>query len=379
VKDKKLGSVSGVETLKTLAGAVGMASFTVGSLAERTGVSKETVDTVLRRYGEAFERLGPISRRGRGRPEVRWQLRPDAIDEVVAEVEKLQLAIGAERLTSADALEPDLVEASLTTAARSVLRAPVDDPGTASAFVAAARASLLAAGFDGAVSDMRGEQAPKADLQGQRARLINAVADVVEAEVTGDTGHIDDAQARALALVEETKSNMPAEDWLPLANRVVEAAGTVLAAPVAVVDADDQTLLEKLFPWLVLVPSANLPPSTDEDASILFTHILADRRLRPASPGTSMPFVIPQIHVCPLLETGTAAAISASLRKQIHHRASIYQPLIKQVVVTQYVNTAIMGTIYDSDARLVLIRSEPRETQTNFARVVNRLAVGLDA
>lgn len=372
--------MSGVETLKALAGAVGVASFTVLSLAERTGVSRDTIDTVLRRYSGAFQKLGPVVPGRRGRPQVRWRLRPEAIDEVVAEVEKLQLAIGPERSVPADTSEEaDLVKATLMMAADSVMRAPADDLAATRSFVAAARASLLAAGFDRVVGGIGSDLQTEADPQGQYARLISAVADVVEADATGEPGRIDAAQAKALRLVEETKSDMLAEQWLPLANRVVEAPGTVLAAPVAIVDPAHESLIEKLFPRLVRVSAASLDLSPDEDDSELTTRFLADSRLTPATPAIPLALVILQVVADPVMGTVAATAVSTLFTKAARRLApSAQHRSAKCVLVAKHVDTAIMSTITDNDARLVLIRG-PRETQTNFARVVNRMAVGLDA
>src|SRR5215813_668758 len=84
-----LSGVSGVETLKVLAGAVDLPDFTVDGLARHTGVSRRTVDTVRRRYAEVFERLETRDRPARGRPAVRWRLRPDQVDRVLTLVGSL--------------------------------------------------------------------------------------------------------------------------------------------------------------------------------------------------------------------------------------------------------------------------------------------------
>jgi hypothetical protein len=381
VTDKKLGTVSGVETLKTLAGAVGIASFTVRSLAQRTGVSRETVDTVLRRHRGAFKRLNTIPGGGRGRPQVRWQLRSDAIDEVVAEVQRLQGTIGGEPYGSADRPEPDLVEASLTMAADSVLRAPVDDPDTARLLIATARASLVAAGFDDVLSDTSQGSLPGASPEEERARLINAVADVVEADLTGDPAYIDLSQAKALPLVREAKASMSAEQWLPLANQVIGSTGTVLAAPVCVPDPNDRSLIEKMFPWLTPVYGAKVEADVDDGTPASIANlVLADRRLAPSAYRLVLPSVVVlQVLAEPMGRPATVDAVSALLRKKLLAPSSSAYRLPKHIVFAEHIDAAIMSSITDSGARLVLIEPKPRETQTNFARAVNRVAVGLDS
>lgn len=219
--DKRLGVVSGVETIRVLAGTVGVADFTVNSLARRTGVSRETVDTVLRRHPRAFRRLDPVVR-GRRRPQVRWQLRPEAIEEVVTEVGRFQ-GVQVENLGAASAPEPDLIEASLTMAADSVSRALVNEPEVALPLLASAKSALLSAGFGPSFSYLPDEDSPETNANRVRVRAINAVADVRHAEIADDPERIQTAYTMALPLVREARSCMSDEEWLPLATHI-EAA-----------------------------------------------------------------------------------------------------------------------------------------------------------
>lgn len=376
MKDKKLGAVSGVETLRVLAGTVGTASFTVNSLAQRTGVSRETVDTVLRRYLGAFQKLDPVTGRGRGRPQVRWQLRSDAIDEVVAEVGKLQSIIGAGSLKPTDTLEPDLVEASLTLAADAVLQASVDDPQAAMSLTTAAKSSLRAAGYDYVARDLPSEGLPETDARGYRARIIGAVADLVEAEISGNYERIDAAQVKALPLVIGARSSMSAEEWLPLANRIVCAESTVLAAPVEVVDQSGQILVEQLFPNLATVSDGSVDIDSGEGNLVpIITSILADRRVVPSALGTLLPSVVLQV----IIQPATAAVVTGLLRRAVRRPTSNIRPIAKRVVYVEHVDSPAISAITGGTVQLVLVSPERRHAQTDFARVVNRAAVGLDA
>ena len=186
-----LADVTGVETIKTLVACLGVPDFTIDELARQAGVSRRTVDTVVRRYQHAFDRLPADKQHGPGRPPVRWRLRTDHLDEVLEAVGSHQSALGAGwRSQVADAPGPDTVESSLMMAATAITRTHgSDDPEQAKQLVAAARNSLAAAGFDSDGSPWTGH--PDQELAG-RARLIAAVADVVDSSLSGDqlrTGH----------------------------------------------------------------------------------------------------------------------------------------------------------------------------------------------
>src|ERR1700740_2734013 len=90
-----LADVTGVETIKTLVACLGVPDFTVDELAQQTGVSRRTVDTVVRRYQHAFDKM-PSGKQGVGpaRPPVRWRLRTDHLDEVLAAIDSHQSALG---------------------------------------------------------------------------------------------------------------------------------------------------------------------------------------------------------------------------------------------------------------------------------------------
>src|SRR4051794_35267396 len=83
-------SVSNAETMKTLAGAADLPRFTIDALAKYVDVPRSTVDAIRRRYSDLFERVGPVSRRGRDRPPVQWRLRWDRVDEVGQVVDRLR-------------------------------------------------------------------------------------------------------------------------------------------------------------------------------------------------------------------------------------------------------------------------------------------------
>jgi hypothetical protein len=370
---KKGRDISGLETLRALAGTVGMGSFTVAALSENTGVPRATVDTVLRRYKEEFfEPVGTVAASGRGRPAVLWRVRAAAIDDVVAEVERIQPGIRAVLHEPADAEDAELSDASLALAADSILRADTDDPDAALAWVDAGRTSLLAAGFDpGFLADDVGV-VTAGDVRYQHARLISAVADVVEAGADRDWARIDEAQANAFRLLEQTKSDLPAEQWLPLARRVVEAGGTVLAAGIALVHPGDREVFENLFPTLTSVPSDN---RADTGAA----ETLVDARLGPSAAAgvAALPPVLALLLGNPAIGGVVTGVVSSLVETAIRGFEARRSQSASRVMVTSYVDTDLWGAVADHDVHLVLSTSQ-RETQECFARTVNRVAVGLD-
>lgn len=348
-RDASADRIAGVETLKALAGAVGVPSFTVASLAERSGVARRAVDTVLRRYPFMFERLPPTSRTGMGRPPVQWRLRPDRIDEVAVRVGQLQAALGPDReLLGANPPEPDLAEASLLMAVDAVTTAPTDDPEVAGLLLRAARDSLAAAGFgpDGA----SGSTGHDLDLS-RRARMIASVADLVDAWVGGDQTRIDEAQARAFSTVVEAAGNMLADQWLPLVQKVVEAPGTVLSAPVLVGQDDgSRASLVDLFPDLRV---------DDRDGQV------PDGYLCMYDPRPTLVAVEPVTFVLfPDDEPELRGAFARSSARPPSCLVVSDQP-------------GVLSTALGYGARLVLDRGLPA-TRTGIANVVNRLALGLD-
>src|SRR5260370_21153281 len=142
-----LADVTGIETIKTLIACLGVPDFTVDELAQQTGVSRRTVDTVVRRYQHAFDRLPNGKQGGPGRPPVRWRLRTDHLDEVVAAVDSHQAALGVgPRSAAADAPESATVEASLIMAAAALARGS-DVTAQTKQIVATARNARAAAAF----------------------------------------------------------------------------------------------------------------------------------------------------------------------------------------------------------------------------------------
>ena len=241
-----LADVTGIETIKTLVACLGVPDFTVGELAQQTGVSRRTVDTVVRRYQYAFDRLATGKQDRPGRPPVRWRLRSDHLDEVLAAVDSHQSALDAGWQSEvADAPGHDTAEASLIMAAAALARGS-DDTEQAKQLVAVARNSLAAAGFNSDGSPWTGQ--PDQGLAG-RARFIAAIADVADACLSGDQQRIDQSQARAVPHLEEAKLYMSAAEWVPLAQKVLRAPGTVLSAPV-LIEKSSVSYFRKLFPTL---------------------------------------------------------------------------------------------------------------------------------
>lgn len=380
---KKSGiAVTGVETLRVLAGAVGVADFTVNSLARRTGVSRHTVDTVLRRYQEAFQRLENVPAGGRGRPAARWQLHPAAVDQVVAEVTRLQTTVAAAARPPL-AQDTDLVDASLTMAMDSLMRARANEPDEALVLVASARSSLIATGFDSFTDDHTGVgTASDTDFDfdfggilhaglhdsAWRARIIGAVADVIEAEAGGIAEQLDAALTRALPIVRDSRSKLSADEWLPLANRTVEAGGTVLAAPVEVI-ADGQKLLQDLFPHLSEISASKVSVEYEEgrpeDAA---TAVLADARIaRPDSAAVMRPAVMFDVRA----GHGTVAPFRKPLSRSAFDSRRITRPVLAEII-----DPGPISAKPDAGARFLLANSDLRRGVT---RVVNRTAVGLDA
>jgi hypothetical protein len=266
-----LADVTGVETIKTLVACLGVPDFTVDELAQQAGVSRATVDTVVRRYQYAFDGQPEASGRP-GRPRVRWRLRTDHLDEVLEAVDSHQSALGPGwRAEVADAPGPDTVETSLIMAAAAITRRS-DDPEQAKQLIAAAQNSLAGAGF-GPDGSPWTEQ-PDQELAG-RARFIAAVADVADSCLSHDQQRIDEAQARAMPLLEDARRYMPASEWLPLAEKVLDAPGTVLSAPV-LVEKNSVSYFRNLFPTLKALLRKNVPAG--------FVFMTDTRAKQPAQP-----------------------------------------------------------------------------------------------
>jgi CRP-like cAMP-binding protein len=218
---RSMGAVSGGETIKTLAEAIGLPSFTVDELAQRTGVSPRTVATVRRRYAQVFERL-PSAGHARGRPPVCWRLRPEKVDEVVRAIEshqaELQSALGAKwRAAVADTPATDLAESSLIMAADALMH-PAESAEEAGQLVAAARHSLVAAGFDPDGTPWSNQLDSKHVTM---AGLIAAAADLIDAHMMNDRERVETAQERVLLRIGDAASCMAASEWLPLAQRIL--------------------------------------------------------------------------------------------------------------------------------------------------------------
>ena len=346
VRQPSLADIIGIETIKTLVGAMSVPDFTVDELAKQTGVSRRTIDTVLRRYEYAFERLPSIGQVSRGRPPVRWRLRSDHLDEVVAAVESHQSALSVGwRAEVAEPPRTDMAEASLIMAAAAIAHLSEDAQETEQLLVAA-RHSLAAAGFNRDGSPW-GDQ-PNDELS-DKARLVATVADVVEACVVGDQQRIDEAQARALPQVVLAARRMAAAEWLPLAQRAVLAPGTVLSAPVLVAK-PSLSFFKKLFPTLRSYTSINDVPSG-------FVPMTDTRVEQPTtwSPVTSL--------MC-------FQDRAETMREFAHAREA-------QDYVVISPEPEVLVPVLDHGAHFILHR-DYAVTKTEIANIVNRRACGFD-
>ena len=308
---------------------------------------------------------------------MRWQLRSDAIDEVVREVEKLQAGTSAEASRPTGSLEPDLIDASLTMAADSILRASGEAPTSAMPLVDSARSSLLAAGFDPSLNEFTIQGGAEEHENAPRARLINSVSDLVEAELIGDHERIDLAKAKALPLVRAARTSTFAEEWLPLAEHVVNAEGSVLGGSVEVVYLGGQSLVQKLFPHLTRVSAGSRDFGPGEESGLpASVDVLADDRV--ALEGTlsrTLPTVI--FHI--LGGHSTGAVISGLLRNPSHRPEANIRLLPKRVVLAEDLDPTNIATITGGNAQLLVFGQDTHNMQKGLARVVNRTVVGLDA
>jgi RNA polymerase sigma factor (sigma-70 family) len=337
-----LADVTGVETIKTLIACLGVPDFTVDELAQQAGVSRRTVDTVVRRYQHAFDRLPSGKRGGRGRPAVRWRLRADHLDEVVAAVDSHQAALGSGRRSDlTGAPESATVEASLIMAVTALARRS-DDAGQRKQLVATARNSLAAAGFGPDGLPSAGQQGQ--DLAG-RARFIAAVADVIDACLSEDQQLIDEAQARAMPHVVDAARYMSATDWMPLAQKVVLAPGTVLSAPV-LVEKNSLEYFRELFPTL-----RSFLLKKDVPAGFVF---MTDARAEQSA--VSIP-VASLVNFQDILETKRKLA------------ETLEQP--DCVVVSS--SPEVLGPAAEHGAHFILYRGN-QATKTEIAKVVNSQA-----
>lgn len=341
-----LADSTGIETIKTLVGAVSVPDFTVDELAQQTGVSRRTVDTVRRRYKEAFERLPSSDQVSRGRPPVRWRLRSDHIDDVVAAVKSHQSALdGGWRARVAEPPGDDLAAASLTMAVSAIAHIS-DDAGETRQLLSAARHSLAAAGFnpDGSpwAHQLDGELAGKAGL-------VATVADLADACLAGDQQQIDQAQARALPQVALAARHMPVAEWLPLAQRVVQAPGTVLSAPILVAKAS-LGFFSRLFPTLRSSRQNRTVPSG-------FV-LMADTRAEP--PASSAP--------------ATSLVCWQDPAETVREFAHAREPEDYVVVSSK---PDVLGPVLDHGAHFVLLRDHSMAKE-RIANIVNRRACGFE-
>jgi len=336
---------SGVETLKVLAGAIGLPTFTVDALAERAGVSRRTVATVLQRYGQAFQQLGPSSPSGPGRPAIRWQVREDHIDDIVRRLDPIQSVVG-DHVARSNAPVVDLTDAAVLMAANAIIHAPTDDPATAEALVSAARDSLASAGFaqDGSsLTPQRDEGIER------RAELIASVVDVVDASVAGDQERVDQALMRAFPRLQEAMQHVTVDEWMPLAHRMLREPSTVLAAPVLVHEFDPAA--SKFFPNLELAPAvADVP-----------TGFVCMRDVRAPAPSVFRPSSVVVFD-----------DELASVRRIPFERLGGVQMFI---VVSG--DPQVLGPVVQLGGKFVLRRDE-ESTQKEIVHLVNGLAIGLD-
>jgi hypothetical protein len=335
-----LAEVTGVETIKTLIACLGVPTFTVDELAQQAGVSRRTVDTVVRRYQDAFDKLPSGKQGGPGRPPVRWRLRADHLDEVVAAVDSNQAALSVgQRSDLAGAPESAMAEASLIMAVTALARRS-DDAGQTKQLVATARNSLAAAGFGSDGLPYAGQ--PGQELAG-KARFIAVVADVVDACLSEDQQLIDEAQARAMPHVVDAARYMSVTDWMPLTQKVILAPGTVLSAPV-LVEKNSLKYFRKLFPTL-----QSFLRKKDVPAGFVF---MTDTRAE--QPAVSTP-VTSLVNFQDLVETRRKLAETAT------------RPDCVAVVSSR---PEVLGPAAEHGAHFILYRGN-QATKTEIANVVN--------
>ncbi|WP_425003117.1 hypothetical protein [Mycolicibacterium sp. S3B2] len=241
-------SPSGLTTLKVLNSAVSMPSFTVEDLAKDANVSRKTVDDVLRRRYKSFFRAVDSERLGApGRPARRWAIQPERLPELNAMVASINL--GAEQeLEEATAEDEAVAEASLTLAMNAVAKADHRDIESLGTLIAAAKSNLFNAGFGTDGEPLPGMKKPNRRQQ-TKAQLIAAVSNVLEARITDNPKLRDDAQVHAFRILEESKSEVTADAWLPLTNAALHAWGTLIAIPIAM-PLPDWPFFNRLFPML---------------------------------------------------------------------------------------------------------------------------------
>lgn len=244
-KPTSAAAVVGVESLKTLVGAIGLHQFTVDELAEHAGVHPKTVATVIRRNSELFVRDEARSTGRQGRPSVVWSLSSEHVDELVELVSDIQEKLGP--IAVHNNPDPDRVDPSLVLAMDGVSEALTSSSSDAIELVSASRNYLFAAGFDADGSPW-GDSA--STMNQARARVIAHTADLVEAVHTGDQLRIEKAQLLAIPAVKAASPHISAADWLPVAQGIVRVDSTALASAV-VVGTAYRHYMDETFPSLV--------------------------------------------------------------------------------------------------------------------------------
>lgn len=237
---------SGLTTLRVLNSAVSLPSFTAGELAEEANVSPKSVENVLSRYKDYFRPVESKRMGVPGRPAARWAIRPERLSELNEMV--APISVGTDQESEATAEDEDLAEASLTLALNAVAKANSRDTDSLKMLLAAARSNLFNAGFSADGELLPGAMRPSRRHQ-TKAQLIAAVSDVLEARITDNAKRRDDAQVHAFRILEESKSEVAADSWLPLTNVALHAWGTLIAIPI-VMPLPDWPFFNSLFPML---------------------------------------------------------------------------------------------------------------------------------
>ena len=343
---ESLAGVSGVETLKVLAGAVDLPDFTVDGLARHTGVSRRTVDTVRRRYGEVFERLDATDRPARGRPAVLWRLQPDQVDRVMDLIGSLPGLLSTAE-TSALRRDPDreLADALIAVAADHLGRMVGYQANDAGKLVSATWDSLTAAGFST-------DGTPLFNAADERltskAAFVASVANLIDAVRSNQQERIDDAQATAFSVAAAAAAHMPADGWLPLTRLVVQAPGTVLCSPL-LVKKKFRTTIRTLFPSLKAQHTTRrVTPDYIQLADSRIAHKRVDDYV------TSVEFV----------------------NNDVELESSARTPSIADRLIFVSGNSNLLGAAQDKGALFVLKRRS-KSTRISIAKAVNQLASGL--
>jgi hypothetical protein len=356
VKKYIVQDANGAETLKVLGGSVGMASFSLRELAERSGVSPRTVATVVDRYSSCFEKTGSDAPVRAGRPAKRFRLKDSAIDEIVETVSGLGeslRSLGVAQLSSST----EDVEAALTSAQSYVLAIDPENNVATRDLLAATRSALSVAQAATAGGSAFSPEFGRIDKQ---ARLISTVANLVEAEWQRNTAAIDVRQTEAFAVIDDTRDEVVASSWVPLTVRAITAPGTVLAGTLTALDDQSEVLLTGLFPELIRTEM--VPPLCRECPS------LADPRVQHAE--WNEPVLVVSVQN---LSTDQARDQLERTFREVVRGAS---DRAKSVVIADQLDSGLNRSVQSLGASSV-VSGDSMDTQRQLTSLFNRLHFGV--